>query len=126
MIEQGISPTVQSTEGVSFAPKITKEEAKINWILPAKRIIDSVRAFTPNPGAWTSHKGLILNIAEAIQNSTDQKLQPGALAVVDKKLFVGTATESIEIRRIVPAGKKDMSASDWINGARLVEGEFFG
>ena len=126
MIEQGISPTVQSTEGVSFAPKITKEEAKINWILPAKRIIDSVRAFTPNPGAWTSHKGLILNIAEAIQNSTDQKLQPGALAVVDKKLFVGTATESIEIRRIVPAGKKEMSASDWINGARLVEGEVFG
>ena len=67
-----------------------------------------------------------MKIAEAIQNRTDQKLQPGALAVVDKKLFVGTATESIEIRRIIPAGKKEMSASDWINGARLVEGEVFG
>ena len=126
MIEQGIIPIVQSAEGVSFAPKITKEEAKIDWKLPAKRITDSVRAFTPNPGAWTSHKGLILKITEATQNSTDQKLQPGALAVVEKKLFVGTATESIEIRRIVPAGKKEMSASAWINGARLVEGEVFG
>jgi methionyl-tRNA formyltransferase len=126
MIEQGIIPIAQSAEGVSFAPKITKEEAKIDWNLPAKRITDSVRAFTPNPGAWTSHKGLILKITEATHNSTDQKLQPGALAVVEKKLFVGTATESIEIRRIVPAGKKEMSASDWINGARLVEGEVFG
>jgi len=126
MIEQGIIPIAQSAEGVSFAPKITKEKAKIDWNLPAKRITDSVRAFTPNPGAWTSHKGLILKITEATHNSTDQKLQPGALAVVEKKLFVGTATESIEIRRIVPAGKKEMSASDWINGARLVEGEVFG
>ncbi len=125
MITQGVAPTAQSTTGVSFAPKITKEEAKIDWNLPAKKITDAIRAFTPNPGAWTSHRGLSLKITNAREEVTEERFEPGTLHVVGKKIFVGTATNSVEVIRVIPAGKKEMKASEWINGARLSEGEIF-
>jgi len=125
MITQGVAPTAQSTTGVSFAPKITKEEAKIDWRLPAKKITEAIRAFTPNPGAWTSYKGASLRITCAIEEVAELKLDPGKLSVVGKRLLIGTATNSVEVIRIIPAGKKEMNASDWINGARLSEGEIF-
>ena len=125
MINLGVAPTAQSTTGVSFAPKITKEEAKIDWHLPAKKITDAVRAFTPNPGAWTSHRGLSLKITDAREEVTEESFEPGTLHVVGKKIFVGTATNSVEMMRVIPAGKKEMKASEWINGARLSEGEIF-
>jgi len=125
MITQGVAPTSQSTTGVSFAPKITKEEAKIDWRLPAKKITEAIRAFTPNPGAWTSHKGASLKITCAIEEVAELKLDPGKLTVVGNRLLIGTATNSVEVIRIIPAGKKEMNASDWINGARLSEGEIF-
>ncbi|MCX6445282.1 MAG: methionyl-tRNA formyltransferase [Actinobacteria bacterium] len=125
MINQGVAPTAQSTTGVSFAPKITKEEAKIDWHLPAKKITDAIRAFTPNPGAWTSHRGLSLKITDAREEVTEESFEPGTLHVEGKKIFVGTATNSVEMMRVIPAGKKEMKASEWINGARLSEGEIF-
>ena len=125
MIEQGIAPSAQSATGVSFAPKISKDEARIDWHLPAKKIIDAVRAFTSNPGAWTSHRGSLLKITEIGQQGAEQKLEPGMLYVAGKRLFIGTASDSVEITKIIPAGKKEMTASDWINGARLTDGEVF-
>ena len=125
MINQGVAPTAQSTTGVSIAPKIAKEEAKIDWHLPSKKITDAIRAFTPNPGAWTSHRGLSLKITDAREEVTEERFEPGTLHVVGKKIFVGTATNSVEMMRVIPAGKKEMKASEWINGARLSEGEIF-
>jgi methionyl-tRNA formyltransferase len=125
MVEEGKTPIIQSENGVSFAPKITKDEAKMDWHAPAKKIVDSVRAFTPNPGAWTVHRGSVLKITEAAEEITENKLEPGALWVAGKKVFVGTASNSVEIIKIVPAGKKEMNVADWINGARLIDGEIF-
>lgn len=125
MIEQGVAPSAQSATGVSFAPKISKDEAKIDWHLPAEKIINAVRAFTSNPGAWTSHRGSLLKITEIGQHGGEQKLEPGVLCAAGKRLFIGTASASVEIMKIIPAGKKEMPASDWINGARLTDGEVF-
>jgi methionyl-tRNA formyltransferase len=96
-----------------------------DWYLPAKKIIDAVRAFTSNPGAWTSHRDLLLKITEIGHQGAEQKLEPGELCVAGKRLFIGTASDSVEIMKIIPAGKKVMTASDWINGARLTDGEVF-
>ena len=125
MIEQGVAPSAQSATGVSFAPKISKVEAKLDWHLPAEKIINAVRAFTSNPGAWTSHRGSLLKITEIGQHGGEQKLEPGVLCAAGKRLFIGTASDSVEIMKIIPAGKKEMPASDWINGARLTDGEVF-
>lgn len=125
MIEQGIAPSAQSATGVSFAPKISKDEAKIDWHLPAKKIINAVRAFTSNPGAWTLHRGSLLKITEIGQQGGEQKLEPGGFCVAGKRLFIGTASDSVEIMKIIPSGKKEMTVSEWINGARLTDGEVF-
>ncbi len=125
MIEEGKTPFPQSEIGVSFAPKVRKEEAKIDWHMPAKKIIDLVRAFNPNPGVWTLHRGSILKITGAAEEFTGQKLEPGVIRTAGKRLFIGTASNSVEILKIVPAGKKEMNAADWINGSRLIEGEIF-
>jgi methionyl-tRNA formyltransferase len=61
----------------------------------------------------------------AVESITEKKLMPGELLILGKKMFIGTASNSIEIFRIVPAGKKEMNIADWINGARLIEGETF-
>jgi len=125
LITQGVAPIAQSTKGVSFAPKVTKEEAKIQWQEKAKRITCLIRAFTPNPGAWTTHRGSPLKITAASEEISEKKLEPGTLHVVGKRLFIGTITNAVEIFRVVPAGKNEMTASEWINGARLSEGETF-
>jgi methionyl-tRNA formyltransferase len=52
-------------------------------------------------------------------------LAPGFIHVIDKKIFVGTADEPVEISKLVPAGKKEMLSADWLNGARIAPGEFF-
>ena len=125
MVELGKIPKMQAEIGITFAPKITKDEARVDWYKPAKKIVDLIRAFTPNPGAWTVHRGSALKITMAVESIIEKKLMPGELLILGKKMFIGTASNSIEIFRIVPAGKKEMNIADWINGARLIEGETF-
>lgn len=124
-IENGIQPIVQESFGISLAPKISKEEARIIWNKPSTSLTNLVRAFTPNPGAWTTYKDSVIKIIEIGSSSTLEKLAPGNIHVVDKKLFVGTADEPIEISKLVPAGKKEMLSADWLNGARIAPGDFF-
>jgi len=124
-IENGIQPKEQDTTGISLAPKIFKEEARISWDKSSGSLANLVRAFTPNPGAWTTHKGSVIKIVEIRSGSIQEKLAPGFIHVIDKKIFVGTADEPVEISKLVPAGKKEMLSADWLNGARIAPGEFF-
>lgn len=124
-IENGFQPKMQETTGISLAPKISKEEARISWGESSVSLSNLVRAFTPNPGAWTTHKGSVIKIVEIGSGSIQEKLAPGFIHVIDKKIFVGTADEPVEIFKLVPAGKKEMLSADWLNGARIAPGEFF-
>ena len=124
-VEQGVQPTSQSTVGVSFAPKIKKEDAKIQWDRGSLAVSNGVRAFTPNPGAWTTYKGEIFKISRLGKGQTSEDLLPGQFLIVGKKLFVGTLDEPVEVAALTPSGKKEMQTSDWLNGARLLSGDFF-
>jgi len=124
-LSKGVLPKPQPTEGVSYAPKVTKEDAYINWFEPSEKILNAIRAFTPNPGAWTMFRGATLKISDAQAYSGDLKLLPGNLHVGSKTFLVGTNDSPIEIAALVPPGKREMSASEWINGARISPGEIF-
>ena len=124
-VEQGVQPTPQPSAGVSLAPKIKKENAKIQWKSSSLNVSNVIRAFTPNPGAWTSYKGEILKISRLGIGRTSEKLLPGQFLIEGKKLFVGTLDEPVEVAVLTPSGKKEMQTSDWLNGARLSSGEFF-
>jgi methionyl-tRNA formyltransferase len=124
-IEKGVQPQPQGGKSISTAPKISKQEARINWNTNAKLIRDSVRAFFPSPGAWTTYKALNLKIGAVGAASSSKSLKPGEVQITGKRLFVGTLDSTVEILRVTPAGKKEMTTMEWLNGARIVDGDFF-
>ena len=106
------------------AAKITKAEAEINWSDSAVVISRKIRAFTSNPGAWTTFRGSTLKIeAPTIE---EMVLEPGEILYQDKKLFIGTSTSAISLGFITPQGKSRTAVQSWVNGARLQPGELFG
>jgi methionyl-tRNA formyltransferase len=123
MIEKGIAPSPQSDEGVSLAPKISKEEARIDWTASAQTIDRKIRAFNPNPGAWTTFRGerIILTSARV----SPQQCPPSELLSREESLLIGTGEASLEILRLKPQGKREMQVSEWLRGARLQDGECF-
>ena len=124
MIESGAEPTPQSSTDATKAAKITKAEAEINWSDSAVVISRKIRAFTSNPGAWTTFRGSTLKI----ESPTIEEivLEPGEIIYQDKKLLIGTSTSAISIGFITPQGKSRTAVQSWVNGARLQPGELFG
>ena len=124
MIKNQESPKVQ--EGAaSIAAKIDKAEARLDFTKEVIKVSNSVRAFTYEPGAWTLWKGEPFKICSTRISSTS-KGAVGEVSVIDKSVFVTCANGSLEILRVVPAGKKEMDAIEWARGARLIGGEVFG
>ena len=124
MIKNEESPKVQ--EGAaSIAAKIDKAEARLDFTNEVIKVSNSVRAFTYEPGAWTLWKGEPFKICSTRISSTS-KGAVGEVSVIDKSVFVTCANGSLEILRVVPAGKKEMDAIEWARGARLIGGEVFG
>ncbi len=124
MIEKGESSRNQ--EGLTTnAPKISKSEAKIDFTLDSTMIANAIRAFTYEPGAWTLWKGESFKICST-KVSRNPSGTPGQIAVIDKSVLVSTGSGSLELLRVIPAGKKEMDAIDWARGARLTGGEIFG
>jgi methionyl-tRNA formyltransferase len=117
-IESDEIPLVQSEIGRSRAGKLSKDEGRIDWQLPSKKIERKIRAFYPAPGAWTTFRNEALKIESA--NARESKAgQPGQILLEGKELFVCTSEGSLQIFTVKPAGKASMPAMDWVNGARL-------
>ena len=111
----------QPADGVTVAPKITVEEARVRWDLPAHVVDRRIRAVTPNPGAWTMIGDLRVKVGPATVEDTPNSLAPGAIRVERKTVYVGTGSQPVLLGQIQPPGKKMMNATDWARGARLGE-----
>ncbi len=108
----------QPVEGVTIAPKITVEEARVRWDLPAQVVDRRIRAVTPNPGAWTMIGDLRVKVGPVTPVEADP-LPPGVIHVDRQGVRVGTASAPVLLGEIQPPGKKPMKAADWARGARL-------
>jgi methionyl-tRNA formyltransferase len=124
MVKQGQTPTVQSGSS-SIAPKISKAEAKLDFANSAIDVVNAIRAFTYEPGAWTMWKGEPFKITSA-KLAIGHNLPAGSLITIGSSVFVGTKEGSVEILTVIPSGKKEMSASEWARGARISGGDFLG
>ncbi|MBU3750777.1 MAG: methionyl-tRNA formyltransferase [Mycobacterium sp.] len=109
----------QPADGVSTAPKITVEQARVRWDLPAHVIERRIRAYTPNPGAWTTIGELRVKLGPVSVASDSDPLSPGEIRVDRAGVRVGTGSEPIRLGQVQPPGKKLMAAADWARGARL-------
>lgn len=126
-IEDGTLHAVpQPAEGVTLAPKISVEDARIEWSAPALRVDRVVRGCTPAPGAWTLFRGERLKLVQAAPVVDRADLAPGELSVAKNNVYVGTGSHAIELLWVQPQGKKPMRAADWARGVRIVPGELVG
>lgn len=119
----------QPQEGeASYAPKLSTEEARIKWDSPDFGIDRHIRAYTPAPGAWTTLDeqrfkigaakplGSTLKLSDEEAAQLEAGLAPGVLLFSRRHVFVGTATEPLELVKVQPMGKKMMNAADWARG----------
>lgn len=123
-IEDGaLTPVPQPTDGVSIAPKITVDQARVRWDLPAEVVERRIRAVTPNPGAWTLIGDLRVKLGPVYLDTDEQSLPnplaPGDIHVDRRSVRVGTASGAVRLGQVQAPGKKLMNAVDWARGARL-------
>ncbi|WP_371557065.1 methionyl-tRNA formyltransferase [Streptomyces longwoodensis] len=126
-IEDGTLRAVpQPGDGVTLAPKITVEDARVDWAAPALRVDRVVRGCTPAPGAWTTFRGERLKLIQARPVPERTDLAPGQLAVGKNDVYVGTGSYAVELLWVQAQGKKPMRAADWARGVRITEDERLG
>jgi methionyl-tRNA formyltransferase len=119
--DRTLAPVPQPTEGITIAPKITVDEARVRWELPAHVVDRRIRAVTPNPGAWTMIGELRVKLGPVTLADNSNGLAPGAVRADRDGVHIGTGSTPVLLGTIQPPGKKPMNASDWARGARLDE-----
>ena len=118
--------TLTPQEGeASYAPKIEKDDARIDWSAPAAQIDRAIRAYTPGPGAWTMLDGQRVKVGPVLISDSLAPTSPGHLTVTKNSVTVGTGTSPVVLQMIQPPGKKMMAAADWASGLQSAEGVVF-
>jgi methionyl-tRNA formyltransferase len=126
-IEDGsLKALPQPAEGVTMAPKITVEDARVDWAAPALRVDRVVRGCTPAPGAWTTFRGERLKLIQVTPVPDRTDLAPAQLAVGKNSVHAGTGSYAVELLWVQAQGKKPMRAADWARGVRITDGETLG
>ena len=103
------------------APKLFKNNCEIDWRLPSKRIYDFIRGLSPYPGAWTTLLGpdgktVDLKIFKTTKTEKNVGMRPGMIVVYKGVLYITTGDFMLQIDELQMAGKKRMSARDFLNG----------
>ena len=131
-LAQGVelSNSAQSTVGITYAHKITPDEAEVDWTAGAVEIDRQIRAFNPQPGAWTRCRGEKLKLwaAELVPVPSCVGGAPGTVIAIDgEHLLVSCGTSVIAITEVQPAGGKRMKVSAWLaRGDHVMVGEILG
>ncbi|ADG79170.1 Methionyl-tRNA formyltransferase OS=Tsukamurella paurometabola (strain ATCC 8368 / DSM / CCUG 35730 / CIP 100753 / JCM 10117 / KCTC 9821 / NBRC 16120 /NCIMB 702349 / NCTC 13040) OX=521096 GN=fmt PE=3 SV=1 [Tsukamurella paurometabola] len=121
-----VSAVPQSTDGVSHAPKVSVDGARVRFDLPAGAVDRHIRAMTDAPGAWAQHGDVRLKLGPVVVATDGAPLRPGELLVSKRDVLVGTATAPVRLGTVQPPGKKPMPAADWARGARIESGLVIG
>jgi methionyl-tRNA formyltransferase len=112
----------QPTDGVSHAPKVTVDDARVDWAAPLVAVDRLVRSVTPEPGAWTTFRGERLGLGP-VAAVADVELKPGELVAEKRRVLVGTGSGAVALGVVRPVGKREMAAADWARGVRIEVGE---
>jgi methionyl-tRNA formyltransferase len=120
-IEEGrCGAAAQPTEGVTTAPKLTTDDARVDWGVPALRVDRLVRACTPAPGAWTTLRGERVKLFPLKPLPGRSDLAAGQIGVDRHGVRVGTGSgNAVRLGDVQPQGKRRMPAADWVRGLRL-------
>lgn len=117
MIESGNVKTFSQDESLATkAPKIFKEDCRINWKHSSEVIRNLIRGLSPYPGAYSKLENKIFKIFSAELTSFPSNSEPGLLLIQDKKLYVNTSDNLLELTEVQPEGKRKLTSLEFING----------
>jgi methionyl-tRNA formyltransferase len=120
-----LEPQPQDEARATYAPKLTPEERLVDWAEGASQIARRVRALAPEPGATTQFRGSPLKILSATERDGDG--EPGTIVSVSKDGFlVAAGNGALAPIELAPAGRKRMTAGEFIRGFRPAVGERLG
>ncbi len=127
LADGSLTPVPQAADGVSLAPKIEVQDARVRWDRPALAVDRQVRGCTPAPGAWSTFRNSRVGFLPVFLDAGDAgpALAPGEVAAGKREVLVGTASGPVRLTDVRPHGKKQMAAADWARGLRIEEGERF-
>lgn len=126
LAEGTLTPSHQSDEGMTRAPKLSKDDGRIDWSRGASEIRNLIRGTNPFPGAFTSLRGKELKVRRG--TIAEGKGQPGEVIRADGKvgLTVATGGGALELTEVQPAGKARMTGAELVRGYRIQVGDTFG
>jgi len=117
----GLSPDVQPDEGVTYASKIDKAEARIDWSLPAVEVDRQIRGLSPFPGGWSELGGQRVKVLA----SRLAEGQGNAGEVLDEKLTIACGSGAVELLRLQRAGKGAQDREVFLRGFAVKPGDCF-
>jgi methionyl-tRNA formyltransferase len=125
LLEQDtLRPVPQDESRATYAPKLTREVARIDWTKDAASVARLIRGLDPRPGAWTEMDGTEVKLFGA--RVADGRGHAGEVLTADGRLLIaagggggGGGGGAVEVEEVQPAGKARMTADDWLRGARL-------
>lgn len=127
LVKEGQVAGIPQDEGlVSYAPKIKKENCRIDWNKPAVQIKNLVRGLSPQPGAFTTYKGKILKIFKtAVLNENDFSDNSGEILKADDRegMIVKTSRGCLKLIELQPESRRIMNAAEFVRGHKISPGE---
>ncbi len=125
-LEGSIAPVAQRPEQATRARRVKKQQGRIDWSSAAPAISRHVRAYTPWPGASTQLGTTAIRITEAVVGEGEAPESPGTIVSAGHHITVSAGTGVLDIVRIQRAGKRELSAEEFVRGTRDLIGRRFG
>jgi methionyl-tRNA formyltransferase len=113
----------QDPAAATYAPKVSRETARLDWTRDAASIERQIRAFDPSPGAWTSLHGAPVKLFGGMPAVGGG--EPGAVLAASDRLVVAGGTGAIAVSEVQPAGRNRLSVEDWVRGRGIAAGSRF-
>ena len=117
----------QLEDAVSYAPKVDRKSARIDWTLSANEVALFIRGMDATPGAWSELAGMPIKFFRASLVPESEFSQPGAVVRADPEqgLVISTSSGGVSVSEVQPAGRQRMNTLDWINGRGVKLGQHF-
>lgn len=129
LVEVGaVRETPQDDAAATYAPKITRADARLDWTRPAEYVARAIRAYDPRPGAYTVLRGSEVKLfgARAVRVEERPDVAPGeVIALGDDGLVVQCGEDAVRVAYVQPAGRARLSAADWVRGRGVELGDLF-
>ncbi len=124
LIESGRAKAIQQDNASATpAPKISKDDCRIDWSMPNVDIHNHIRALSPDPGAWTQHAGSRLKIFRTLPTESDEAAEPGTIIDVSGRLEIACGSGGIDVVELQREGKGRVTAVDFVNGYAVHVGD---